>query len=210
MEARNHTGETCLHVVCSDYFTRSECRSEWPSSPSKEAGLQRHLSESRDILISMISAGADVCAIDDQGRSVSDAAFNSGQEVAWTKALKYCGIDINDVLAHPNSDPARSTALNPRYNKRPKSVTSKLSLVEYLKRRKPCARVRPWLLSSPEISSSEDDDSEDEDYDDDDERENKNSAEDTNESSSGREEEFVPENGRSGFTYQGREKAKLD
>ena len=232
VDARNHRGETSLHVVFSNYFWCDE----WLNRYGEDAVTQRYLSETIDILILMCSAGADVCAIDDQGSSVSDAAFDSAKEVAWIKALKYCGIDINDVLAHPNVDPARSTALSSPYNRRPKSVTSKLSLAEYLKRRKPCARVHPSTETCRELSSSEDDDSEEEDFeydeseygdwddksrsedyvdDDDDENEsdNGNSAEDTNEISAGREKISVPKNGQSGFTYRddiSGEKAKLD
>lgn len=233
MEARNHRGETSLHAVFSRHFTldRLSRLDRLFRGCDKEAALQRHLSEIIDILVLMCSAGADVCAIDDQGRSVSDAAFDAGQEVAWTKALKYCGIDVNDVLVRPNVDPARSTALSSRYNKRPQSVTSKLSLAEYLKRRKPCARVCPWVNTYRELSSSEDDDSESEDYDDgnesengdwddesdnedydkdDDESESEDTAEDTNKTSAGREGTSVPENGKSDSTYEGRGKAKLD
>ncbi|KAM0800743.1 hypothetical protein BDR22DRAFT_231901 [Usnea florida] len=230
VEAKNHRGQTCLHVVCSDHFARGE----WPCSQWKEAQERRHLSESIDILISMISAGADVCAIDDHGRSVSEVAFDHGQEVAWTKALKYCGIGISDVFARPSVNPARSTALSSPYNRRPMSVTSKLSLAEYLKRRNSCARVRPMWTPVREISSSEDDDSEDEDHEDDENEygdwddesdnedyddnydngsESEDPAEDTNEVSDGREQSSVPLNGQSGFTYRNdtaAEKAKLD
>ena len=205
VDARNHRGETCLHVVFHHFA--SDDRPRWYDVGSR---TQLYLSESIDILILMCSAGADVCAVDDQGRSVSDAAFNSGQEVVWTKALKYCGIDINDVLARPNVDPAKSTALSSRYVKRPKSVTSKLSLAEYLKRRKPCAKGWPWRSESREYSSSEDDDGEDEGYDNKDESEYKESAEDTNEVSAGREKTSVSKNRHSDFTYEEREKAKLD
>ena len=215
--ARNHRGETSLHVLFLYHSTRDE-GSRWYDD---EARTQLYLSETIDILVLMCTAGADVCAIDDQGRSVSDAAFDSGQEVAWTKALKYCGIDINDVLARPNVDPARSTALSSPYNKRPNFVTSKLSLAEYLKRRKPSARFQGCPRGCREVSSSEDDDSEDgdheddesefgdwddesdnENYDDDDdedESENGDSAEDTDEVSAGREETFILENG---LTYE--------
>ena len=222
VEARNHRGETSLHVGFSNPFIH-----EHPGWWYDED--QPYLLEIIDILILMISAGADVCAIDDQGRSVSDAALDSGQQVAWTKALKYCGIDINDVLARSNVDPARSTALSSPYNKRPNSVTSKISLAEYLERRKPCVIGEPWRNDHREYSSSEDDDSENEDYEDDesefgdwdddsenqdhdnnDESESEGSAEDTNEISNGREDEFIPENGQSDFTYEGREKTKLD
>ena len=223
MEARNHEGETTLHVLFQNLLTRDElAREGWD-----EATRQRYLSESMDILILMCSAGADVCAIDDQGRSVSDVAFSSAQEVAWNKALKYCGIDINDVLARPNIDSARSTALSSPYNKGPK-VTSKLSLAEYLNRRKARARTSPYYQSFHEFSSSEDDDSENGDHDhdeseygdwdyesenetyDDDEIENEDSAEEMNKISNGTKANCMPENGQSDSKYEEREKAKLD
>ncbi len=123
--------------------------------------MWHHLSETKDIAILMISAGADVCAIDDHGSSVSDMAMQSGQQGVWTEALEYCGIDIKDVLARPNVDPAHSTALASQYSERPKSVTSKISLAEYLERRKTFP-IHPRLdVYSPYISSSEDDESED-------------------------------------------------
>ena len=201
VEARNHRGETSLHLVFLKEFSRAYHCKEFVTC---------HLSESTEISVLMCTAGADVCAIDDQGRSVSDAAFNAGQEVAWTKALKYCGIDINDVLAHPSVDRATSTALSSRYNERPKSVTSKLSLAEYLERRKLCIKGHSWPNHNREISSSEDDDSEDEDYDDDNERENKDSAQEMNRLSNGTKANCIPQNGKSNFTHEERKKAKLD
>ena len=120
-----------------------------------------YLSETKDIAILMISAGADVCAIDDHGRSVSDIAMQSGQQGVWTEALKYCGIEIKDVLARPNANPAHSTALASQYSDPPRSVTSEISLAEYLERRKAIPRNPRVRVQSPRSSSSEDDESED-------------------------------------------------
>ena len=225
VEARNHRGETSLHVVFWNHFARVG-----RYSPKSEVLTEWHLSESIDIIILMCSAGADVCAIDDQGRSVSDAAIDSGQEAIWTKALKYCGIDINEVLAHPNVNPARSTALSSRYNTGTRLLRSRLSLAEYLKVRKEPRVPSPFTRSFPWYSSSEDDDSGNEDYEDDEsdygdwdeERDNENfddddnesesgdSAEKTNRLSNGTKANCVPENTKGDFTYQEREKAKLD
>lgn len=89
-----------------------------------------------DVLVLMISAKADVCAINFHGESVSDIAFASEHGEVWTEALKYCGIDIKDVLSRRNANSAYSSALNPQYHQDPtRAVTSKLSLAEYLERR---------------------------------------------------------------------------
>lgn len=110
----------------------------------------------------MISAGADICAVDKYGLSVSDVAIESGQLALWIEALKYCGIDIKDVLARPNSNPAHSTALDSKYNQPHRSVTSKVSLEKYMERRK-AFRVpeekEVWGMEA-QLDSSEDDDSE--------------------------------------------------
>lgn len=135
----------------------------------------------------MITAGADVCAINEPGWSVSAVAIHLGQQTLWTEALKYCGIDIKDVLAQPGIDPAHSTALSSEYSQPPKSVTSKISLEEYLKRRKSFLVPEEEARSmKDQLDSSEDDNSsEDEDLDrghcssEDDESEDFHWAEDT-------------------------------
>lgn len=132
VRAKNSQGETCLHLVLSPH-EHSEPRC-W--CDDDEAYVWRHLCRTKDIVILMISAGADVCAIDEYGLSVTDIAIDSSQHALWTEALKYCGIDIQDVLARPNFDPARSTALSSEYSQPHRSVTSKVSLEEYLERRK--------------------------------------------------------------------------
>ena len=162
MTARNSTGKTCLHIVLSGHgHDEDGC---WCH---REAECWQHLSQTRELLILMISAGADVCAVDDYGESVSDVALNSGLNTVWTKALRYCGIDIKDVLARSNFNPACSTAISPEYNEPPTSVRSQVSLTECIERRKVFADLQEEFdrrrKTSPEFSSSEDDDSDDED-----------------------------------------------
>ena len=129
---------------------------------SNKTGL--HLCRTWDILVLVISAGADVCAIDEEGRSILDVAVQSGLRTVWTEALKYCGIDIRDVVARPNFDLGHSTALSPQYREPPRSVTSNISLTEYLKRRRPVPKLGSDIeRADRELSSSEEDESEDED-----------------------------------------------
>ena len=152
VKAKNSRGETCLHLA----FLKG-C---WYN---RERKVWQHLSDTtKDVVILMISAGAGVCAIDEQGRSVSDAAADSGQQSIWTEALKYCGVDIRDVLARSKTDSAHSTALSPRYSELPRTVTSKLSLTEYLGRRKTSAPGENGCVGGLYLSSSEDDESENE------------------------------------------------
>ena len=88
-------------------------------------------------------------------------------------------------------------------------MTSKLSLAEYLKGRKPSG-PSPSRRATPWFSSSEDDDSEHEDYEDNESERWDWDDESGNEESNGRGENFIPENGQSEFTYEEGEKAKLD
>ena len=118
----------------------------------------------------MISAGADVCAIDGYGLSVSDVAMDPESNAIWMKALSHCSIDVRDVLARRNIGPARSTALSSEYSEPPRSIVSKISLVEFLELRKTIpgydteyewTKVEPELYSSSEDEESECDGSED-------------------------------------------------
>ena len=161
VNSRNSRGETCLHLVCSgNSHHEHHCLCAWLASPCR---FQRYLPETRDILIMMISAGADVCAMDEEDRSVSDVAIGSENLTLWTEALEYCGVDIKGVLKRRNVNSAYSTALGSQYNEPPMSVRSKISLAEYLEQRRGFrgSEYEDWKWS-PLISSSEDDDSEDE------------------------------------------------
>ena len=153
--------ETCLHLVLTEHDHKDPC---WCD---RKALVWRHLRRTKDIVILWITAGADVSAIDRKGRSVSDEAIHSGQQTLWTEALKYCGIDIRDVHTRRNVNHAYSTALSSEYSQPSRSVTSKISLEEYLERRKAPRVPKEKEVRSidPNNDSSEDDESEDEDSD---------------------------------------------
>lgn len=221
VKATNALGQSCLHLTWRDLcLDKDNC---WSRDEEK---LRRHCFRTIDIAILMISAGADVCAIDGKGWSVSEIAKQSGQQALWTEALKYCGIDIEDVLAQRNSNPAYSTALSPEYSQPSRSVMSKISLKQYLERRKAfCVpeedKGKYGILWD---SSEEDDSSEDEDLDsevasieadenEDVEWEDDDSAEETSETDDVSQKKATGEIGGNHVQYEGetaKGKAKLD
>ena len=213
VKAKNSHGETCLHLVFSkhcDWVGRCWC--------DNASRLWRHQCRTKDIVILLITAGADVCAVDGKGKSVSDAAIHSGQQTLWTEALKYCGIDIKDVLARPNFDPAHSTALSPEHSQAPRAVTSKMSLQQYLERREAFRVPEEKELGciSPELDSSEDDESENEGSNsglsssEDDENEDKDWADEASEAFEADEHESNDVNHEAPIQYASNGKAKLD
>ena len=160
VNARDSQGKTCLHLVLLYYNHRVDrC---WSDDGDR---LWRHQRRTKDIAILMITAGADVCAVDGRGESVSDVAIRSGYQTLWTEALKFCGIDVKDVLARPNLHPSHSTAIDSRHSGQSKSVTSKISLTEYLEQRKALDafydEIDNEFKAGPYLSSSDDDDSDD-------------------------------------------------
>ena len=213
MKAKNSHGETCLHLVFSKHCDSvGRC---WCDNASR---LWRHQCRTKDIVILLITAGADVCAVDGKGKSVSDIAICSGQQTLWTEALKYCGINIRDVLARPNFDPAHSTALGPEYSQPPRSVTSKMSLEEYLERRE-AFRVpeeKEFRRTNPRLDSSEDDDSGDEDSKSEDcpsedcENDDEDWTESANDASEDDEQQSNDANHEAPIHYESSGKAKLD
>jgi hypothetical protein len=54
--------------------------------------------ELKDILMLLITAGADVLAVNDDGDCASDIAVRYGNRSEWEEALQECGYDLKDVL----------------------------------------------------------------------------------------------------------------
>ena len=162
----------------------------------------------------MITAGADVCAVDEEGCSESDVAIRSGLQTLWTEALKYCGIDIKDVLARSDFDRAYSTALNSEYRQSPRFVRSKVSMTEYLERRTEIPDEESDLSDLADASEDDDDD-ENEDWSpfEDEEREDEDVAKETSMTTKATEQEAVGGDEESHIEYKefiARKKAKLE
>jgi hypothetical protein len=91
-----------------------------------------------DILMILITAGADVYAVNNNGKTVSDIAFETGYEYFWKKILEECGYDAESVFAsrkEPSGHP------NAQHKETSPPQRCKLSFKEYYQRRIPLSRV---------------------------------------------------------------------
>jgi len=104
-----------------------------------ESELQRKAkrkAELKDILLLMITAGADVCAVNDCGITVSDVAHQFGHCQIWTDVLEACGYDVDEVRQGTDISLGWSSAVEPPRTRQPGERASKLSFADYLKQRK--------------------------------------------------------------------------
>ncbi|KAK5098696.1 hypothetical protein LTS08_006074 [Lithohypha guttulata] len=86
-------GDTCLHL-CMQYRTE-----EYASGRIFQNKIDKECDgELLDILMLLITAGANVQARNDYGLSPSDMAYEWGHEREWIRALKDCGYDLRSVI----------------------------------------------------------------------------------------------------------------
>lgn len=85
-------GNTCLHTVLQygAQVPKVHCF-------EKETARFAH-SRLEDVLILLVTAGADVCAVNDNEESVSDIAIRNNHLEVWCKVLRVCGYHICEVL----------------------------------------------------------------------------------------------------------------
>lgn len=93
ISCRDRNGDTVLHLVlrCPRHHERNRM--------SPEGEFYISLTELNELLMVFITAGADVCAINDEGETPSKIAQDYGWKDEWTKALTLCGYDSEDVFA---------------------------------------------------------------------------------------------------------------
>lgn len=86
--ARDDCGRTCLHLIVLSEQHQHRCVVwlNWHCSCNKH--YQR---DAEHILIALIKAGADICASDIDGLTVSETARSHGNLSLWVRALKICG-----------------------------------------------------------------------------------------------------------------------
>jgi hypothetical protein len=120
---RDPLGNTCLHIVmdgngCLIEKTRLEFQTEL-----------------KDILMLMITAGADVRAINDNGHTVSDIAHAFGHCQIWAEVLEACGYDVERTHQETNVGLGRSSAVENLHTGHSTEWTSQLSFADYVKQR---------------------------------------------------------------------------
>jgi hypothetical protein len=94
---RDYNGYTVLHTLL-------KClRHHEQSRQLPEDGFYLSLTEPKQLLMVFITAGADVCATNDRGKTPSMIARDYGREDEWTEALTLCGYDPEEVFAQSGS-----------------------------------------------------------------------------------------------------------
>lgn len=130
-QARDLDGSTCLHLVLQGkrnpngdiYFPRFA-----------NIVTSEYNGEIRDILVLLITAGADVYITDHDGLTPSDVAFDFKNLREWHDALIECGFDPSEVRIRKSGREGWSSAIDPEKHPqthRPRRV--KLTFAEYLK-----------------------------------------------------------------------------
>lgn len=143
-------GNTCLHLVMRYRFDE-ECST---APRYRNDSASEYHKELKDILMLLLTAGADVTARNSFEFSPSDVAWDYGHWQQWTDALQECGYDINEVDVEREEE---SSCWASGTDIRVKTVRPKLmSFHEYLEIRK----TRTSRLV--EVSDSETDDDHDE------------------------------------------------
>ncbi|OAL34432.1 hypothetical protein AYO20_06275 [Fonsecaea nubica] len=87
------TGESYLHEILI-------ARTMYPGTMYESLVTKTHDGELKDMLMLLVTAGADVFAVNCSGESVSDVAIKTGHIVEWKETLEECGYDVSNVLNH--------------------------------------------------------------------------------------------------------------
>jgi len=135
--ARNHFGESCLHVVL-------QFRADM-TKPTLFEYLAYEEEEFKDILMCMVTAGADVYASNWHGKTVSHIACEYGYEELWREVLAECGYNPDEVFSLENefgTDFRKYPGVRVFSTTAPVVRSTKLSFKEYGRQRKSLDCVR--------------------------------------------------------------------
>jgi hypothetical protein len=124
---RDAGGNNCLHIVM--HWNRDKLLYYGRTMVSET------YDELRDILTLMITAGADIYAINEEGATVSEVAYAEGHYQIWAEVLETCGYDTDKVFQEYDADHGWTSAIDTPCNKPPAEWPSKLSFAAYLEQR---------------------------------------------------------------------------
>lgn len=129
VNVRGPNGSNCLHLIMRTNLDRLKKWSGW-LEPT-------YHSELRDILILLITAGADVDAVNNYNVSVSDIALRYNHENLWKDVLDFCGYDAEAVCNRKSDiNHGWSSAVHDPYVKYSAHRAPKLSFQAYFAMRK--------------------------------------------------------------------------
>jgi hypothetical protein len=125
---RDAEGNNCLHLVM--------C---WLGDPPQSYIDSDRFSDPydglRDLLTLMITTGADIYAINEEGENVSEAAHAEGHWQIWAEVLETCGYDAEEVSQGYAADHGWSSGIDTPGTKPLAGCPLKLSFEAYLERR---------------------------------------------------------------------------
>jgi hypothetical protein len=124
---RDYNGDTVLHAVLKcKRLDEDDERRRYLKHVGQSWKWCAALQASKDLLMVFITAGANLYATNDEGKTPSMVASDSHRENEWIEALTACGFDANEVLAQSYPE---------LYDCTREHQMSKLSLEEYCQHR---------------------------------------------------------------------------
>jgi hypothetical protein len=121
---RDKLGCNCLHII-------------FRSSPIHNANISYYMVGRKDALMCLVTAGADIDAVNIFGQSVSELACRHGFEDLWIEVLSECGYDPGPFLQYLDHHYRReNTGFGAFTVMAPKVRSTRLSFAEYGKQRK--------------------------------------------------------------------------
>ncbi|KIW82883.1 hypothetical protein Z517_02126 [Fonsecaea pedrosoi CBS 271.37] len=150
---RNGRGESYLRQIL-------VARAKYSGTMYESLVTKAHDGQLKDVLMLLVTAGADVFAVNRSGESVSDVAIKLGYSVEWKETLEECGYDVSNVLNHSDEHDEVPRQHQQRHL---------LTFAEYLQEvyRRYYRTAVPKHLRIKEMDSSDSSDSEEEEDEDD-------------------------------------------
>jgi hypothetical protein len=206
---RDADGNNCLHVLV-------RWNRDWLLDRDHDTMFYETYDELRDILTLMITAGADVYAINEEGTTVSEVAHAEGHCQVWAEVLETCGYDAEEVFQGYAADHGWSSGIDTPGKKPLAGCPLKLSFEAYLERREAERKAAGRITEIVDDETAEDDwvrefkeeqrrreaaHSAEEEEDDDDDDDDDNDENDDNESDAYQEESSVSDDNKTTWKW---------
>jgi hypothetical protein len=147
---RDAEGNNCLHLVMCWFRDPPQLYIDSDRFSDPYDGL-------RDLLTLMITAGADIYAINEAGTTVSEVAHAEGHWQIWAEVLETCGFDVEEVSQGYAADHGWSSGIETPSKNLPAGCPLKLSFAAYLERREAERKANCRVTEIVDDETAEDD-----------------------------------------------------
>jgi hypothetical protein len=147
---RDADGNNCLHIMMQ--WDRDRLLRRHP-----DAMFYETYDDLRDIITLMITAGADIYAINEAGTTVSEVAHAKGHCQVWAEVLETCGYDAEEVSQGYAADHGWSSGIDTPGKKPLAGCPLKLSFEAYLERREAERKAAGRITEIVDDETAEDD-----------------------------------------------------